>query len=189
MQQRLIAITRPFLQQLADVTTESALLELPDGWFVHYLAQVQSPHAIRVDDWVGRRHPLHTVTAGILFMSTWTERALQRYFNRELDQPTPRTIVTLETMKRRIKEATQQGYALSVDAFADGLTGLSAPIYNADDKIIAAINISGPTFRFPQTEQLEMVIKRLTAVTESISEQLVKSGHLSLQNKREGNPL
>ncbi|MEM7334853.1 MAG: IclR family transcriptional regulator [Chloroflexota bacterium] len=174
-QQRLVTMIRPYLQQLTDVTGESALLELQDGWFVHYLAQTQSNHAIRVDDWVGRRHPLHTVTSGILFMSTWTDRALQRYFNRELEQPTAKTITHLEAMKQKISQANQQGYALSIDAFAEGFTGLSAPIYDADDKIMAAINISAPTFRFPQANALERVVERLTAVTESISTQIVQS--------------
>lgn len=168
-QQRLKTLVRPFLQELADVTTESATLEAPDGDFVHYLAQVQSSHAIRVDDWIGRRHPIHIVTSGAFFMSTWTERALQRYFSQELEAPTPHTIRQLDQMKAQITKANQQGFAVSVDAFADGLTGVSAPIYDAADKVIAALNISGPSFRFQVDDR---VTERLTAVAESISAQL-----------------
>ena len=174
-QQGLESIARPFLQELTDVTSESASLEVQDGWFIHYLAQVQSGHAIRVDDWVGRRHPLHIVTSGVLFMSTWTDRALQRYFARDLEQPTTNCITTLAAMKKAIATANASGFAHSVDAFADGLTGLSAPIYDVEDKIVATINIAAPTFRFPAPGQLNAVANRLMAATESISEQLAWS--------------
>ncbi|MEM7116811.1 MAG: IclR family transcriptional regulator [Chloroflexota bacterium] len=169
--QQLEAIAKPFLQELTDVTTESATLEAVDGHFVHYLAQVQSNHAIRVDDWLGRRHPLHIVTSGALFMSTWAEQALQLYFTQPLERPTEQTIVHLAQMKQQISKAVGQGFAMSVDAFADGLTGLSAPIYGANSHMIAAINISGPSFRFRIDER---VTARLTAVTSTISAQLAR---------------
>ena len=87
-------------------------------------------------------------------------------------------------MKTAIAQCSDQGYAHSVDAFADGLTGISAPIYDAEDKVIATINISAPTFRFPASGQLNAVAARLMAATDSISEQLARSEQLKKQTKK-----
>ncbi len=173
--QKLIHIARPYLREITDVTSEATVLEVPDGWFVHYLDQVQSSHEIRVNNWVGRRHPIHTVTSGLLFMSTWTEQALQHYFAQPLESPTPDTITNFDQMKGQCAKARQAGYAISVDAFEVGLTGISAPIIDDQNNIIAALNICAPTFRFPAKGQLDRITKRLTTATQAISAQIIEA--------------
>lgn len=170
--QKLLNLAHPFLVEMSDVTTESTTLEVPDGRFIHYLDQVQSNHQIRVNDWIGRRHAMHTVTSGILFMRDWSAVDLEHYFADDLEAPTPNTITKIKRMTRKIAAAEASGYALEADTFEIGLTGISAPIYGANDKIIGAINICGPNFRFPAADRLPLYIERLVNATRSISERL-----------------
>ena len=170
--QKLLHLTHPFLVELSDVTTESTTLEIPDGRYIHYLDQVQSNHHIRVNDWIGRRHTMHTVTSGILFMRDWSAAELTNYFKGDLESPTPKTITKLTQMQQKIMAAEANGYAIEADTFEIGLTGISAPIYGVGDKIVGAINICGPNFRFPAAEQLPIILERLMNATRTISERL-----------------
>lgn len=172
--QKLLHLAHPFLVELSDVTTESTTLEIPDGNYIHYLDQVQSNHQIRVNDWIGRRHVMHTVTSGILFMRDWSDTELENYFSAELELPTPKTISHLAIMRKKIADAIRDRYALETDTFEVGLTGISAPIFGIDGKVVGAINICGPNFRFPDSERLPLILERLISATDTISERLTK---------------
>lgn len=172
VQQKLLHLAQPFLVELTDVTTESTALEIPDGNYIHYLDQVQSNHQIRVNDWVGRRLAMHTVTSGVLFMRDWPAAKLERYFSAELETTSQNTTTDLDEMRKKIAQAELDRYFIEVDVFEVGLTGISAPIFGADNKIVGAINISGPNFRFPAPEHLPVILERLLKATETISNRL-----------------
>src|SRR5512141_1269786 len=49
----LIAVARPDLIERAGAAGEVAGLSVPDGFLVHYVDQVDSPHPVGVRDWTG----------------------------------------------------------------------------------------------------------------------------------------
>jgi DNA-binding IclR family transcriptional regulator len=59
-----------------------------------------------------------------------------------------------------------QGYALAIDELEVGLTAVAAPIRNAHDDVIAALSVSGPTFRF----DADQVAQAINLVLESARE-------------------
>jgi DNA-binding IclR family transcriptional regulator len=61
---RLVAAAQPFLDELADVTGESAYLALADDAAATYVARAESSRAIRHVGWVGQRIPLATSAVG-----------------------------------------------------------------------------------------------------------------------------
>lgn len=166
---QLIHIARPHLQELADIIGEAASLEIPDGQSILYLDQVQTQHHIRVNSWVGRRYPVHTITSGPIFMGNWSERAIKRYFSRELSHPAPHTITSYEAMKEVIEEVDKLGYAYARDQYELGLTGISAPIINDQGDAVAAINVCGPSFRFPAEGRFSDAVSRVTKAANAIS--------------------
>ena len=172
LHQKLLHLSRPFLVELSDVTTESTTLEVPDGNYVHYLYQVQSNHQIRVNYWAGHRHAMHLVTSGVLFMHDWPNSKIERYFAAELEVTSHNTITEVEIMRKKISAAKLDRYIMETDMFEIGLTGISAPIYGVGNKIVGAINISGPNFRFPEAEQLPVILERLLKATATISDRL-----------------
>ncbi|MEM7798646.1 MAG: IclR family transcriptional regulator [Chloroflexota bacterium] len=166
---QLVQIARPHLQELADITGEAASLEIPDGQSILYIDQVQTQHHIRVNSWVGRIYPIHTITSGPIFMGNWSERAIKRYFSRKISRPAPHTITSYKAMKEVIEEVEELGYAYASDQYELGLTGVSAPIINDQGDAVAAINVCGPTFRFPAEGQLSNVVSRITKAANAIS--------------------
>ena len=62
--EHLLRVARPYLEQLRDRTGETANLLVRDGVSALYLDQVESPRALRVSGWIGRRIPLAGSASG-----------------------------------------------------------------------------------------------------------------------------
>ncbi len=169
----LTAIARPYLMELAQTTNETVNLCLPDGNQTHYVNQVQSQHEVQVRDWTGIRTSfLHVISPGKIFLAYWPAERLEDYLARPLERFTRHAITDPDILRQHLAKIRQQGYAWVYEEFEKGLVGVSAPIQNRSGQVIAAVNVSGPLFRFPP-EGRDNEIRRLVVETgHKISQQL-----------------
>ena len=61
-----------------------------------------------------------------------------------------------------------EGFAIAVDELEDGLTALAAPVHGPTGDVIAALSISGPTFRLAPERVAELrpvLIKQACALS------------------------
>ena len=65
-----------------------------------------------------------------------------------LSARTPRTITNRAELEKQLLEVSRNGYAVVHEEFELGLTAMAVPVYNHVGKVIAALSISGPAFRF-----------------------------------------
>jgi DNA-binding IclR family transcriptional regulator len=66
---------------------------------------------------------------------------------------TPRTITNRSQLEKQLLDVVRNGYAVVHEEFEIGLTAVAVPIYNHLGNVIAAVSISGPSFRFTPEEQ------------------------------------
>ncbi|MEM7335339.1 MAG: IclR family transcriptional regulator [Chloroflexota bacterium] len=171
--QQLINIARPFLLQLAQQTKESVYLSVPEGLFVHYIDQINSQYHIQPSNWVGRNVPLHLVSDGKIYLSTWTTAKLNSYLNGPFVTTPAYKKLTQNELLEKIEAIHQTGFAHSRNEFEEGLVAYSAPIKNQDGKIIAAVTIDGPAYRFPK-EKTKIFAKLVMNTSEAISSKLIR---------------
>jgi IclR family acetate operon transcriptional repressor len=108
----LIQLAEPHLRGLVATVGETASLGvLDEAGDALYLAQVQSPHAIRYASWRGRRVPGAVSALGLALHGT-----------------SPPVV-------RR-------------DAVEAGVTAVAAPVLGPAGTVVAALSVTGPTFRF-----------------------------------------
>ncbi len=169
--QQLINIARPHLLQLAQQTKESVYLSVPEGNFAHYIDQINSQFHIQPSNWVGRNVPLHLVSDGKIYLSTWDKSALSMYTNGPLETTPAYKKLTPHMLQERLDAIHELGYAYSRNEFEEGLVAISAPISNKHGKIVAAVTIDGPAYRFP-TEQTENFANLVIQTGEAISNKL-----------------
>lgn len=166
----LSAVARPIIQCLAAEIGEAASICLPDGERVLFVDQVQSQHHVQVRDWTGSRFPMHSVSSGKLFMSEWVPAALDRYLSCPLERYTPRTVVEPDAVRKHLSEILETGVSWGVDELEIGLTAVSAPIRDPSRQIVAAVNLIGPSFRFPGERGRAEINESLIAAGKGISE-------------------
>ncbi|MEO2156029.1 MAG: IclR family transcriptional regulator C-terminal domain-containing protein, partial [Acidimicrobiales bacterium] len=91
----------------------------------------------------------HTIAAGQAFMGSWTDERIADYAADGLEEFTAHTVTTLVGLRQRVGEVRRTGVAWTVGEFSEEITGVAAPVCDADGEVVASVTVYGPGFRFP----------------------------------------
>ncbi|MNJ64015.1 HTH-type transcriptional repressor AllR [compost metagenome] len=83
----------------------------------------------------------------------YAEEAIQNVVMLSQDWPTS---LDHEDYAKQLHEIRKQGFATSYEEREPGAAAVSAPIFDRDGKIVAALSISGPVSRLTQEKLLEL---------------------------------
>lgn len=170
--ERMIALARPYLRELANATRESVgltRLDRRDG-LCHVFFQIESQHHIRIRDWTGHRFQLHATSSGKLWMADWGEDALENYFRGLPDAVASNTIVDLQGMQAELVAVRESQVGWTIDELEDGLLSIAASIPSLDAKEPAAIYLSAPSFRFMDEADRQLLKEQMLETAEKIRE-------------------
>lgn len=144
----LIAAARPHLHDLAKATGETAGLSIADGFDVLYLDQVDSDKQVQSRDWTGERLPAHTVPSGQVLLA-FGAIDVESDLSRPLERLASHTLTDAGAIRSRLAEIAGKGYAWAFEEFLDGLNSVAAPIRDSTGRVVGAIHVHGPAYRFP----------------------------------------
>ncbi len=149
---KLIEHSLDVMQQLRDETEETVLVGVRADLEGIVLEQVAATQPVKFLVDPGTRFPLHTSAPGKVFAAFIkpAERAtlLKRiHFKRY----TPNTLDTRAKFEVALEEVAKKGYAVDRSEEIEGLHCVGAPIFNHRGHPIAAIWVTGPSFRFPES--------------------------------------
>jgi IclR family KDG regulon transcriptional repressor len=133
----LLDSARPLLAGLVARFGEGAHLSVLQGAEVVTVLSEQSPHAVRAVNWIGRNTPAYCTSAGKALLLDRTREELEGLFGGR----------TAAELADAIGAARERGYAIADEEMDAGLTAAAAPVRDGHGRIVAAINVSGPTFR------------------------------------------
>ena len=143
----LVRTAHPVLEELADRTHETVNIGVLSGDGVVYVDQVSSAHLVATTNWVGRRTPLHGSSSGKVFLAHMPEPERQRILERPLEALTRRTVTDPARLLRQLEEVRVRGYATIQDELEEGLNAVAAPVRQSSGDVVAALSVSGPSFR------------------------------------------
>ena len=139
----LLDIARPALEDLRDRLDLSVHMGVRDGTDIVYVVSLPSQHRLRSNVSVGTRSPAHANSIGratLFDLSLEDLRALYRGVRMErFSEQTPTTV---DALYQRIDEERRLGFVSWRSAIIPGIATVSAPIRDADGRIVAALNIS-----------------------------------------------
>ncbi|MDI2028980.1 IclR family transcriptional regulator [Saccharopolyspora sp. TS4A08] len=153
---------RPYLAELTEVTGESANMAVLDGTQIVYVAQVPSPHSMRMFTEVGRRVDAHATAVGKAVMATMPADEVTQLLSRTAMNPqTERTITDVEAMHEELGRIREQGYAVDDGEQEVGVRCYAVAVPGAPAG--AGISISGPEGRMTRiaTDEIIPVMQRL----------------------------
>ncbi|NYE49067.1 IclR family acetate operon transcriptional repressor [Spinactinospora alkalitolerans] len=156
---------RPHLAQLVDDLGETANLAMLDGDKVVYVAQVPSPHAMRMFTEVGRRVLPHSAGVGKALLAQLPENeALATVRRTGMPAATDRTLTTPDSFAAELARIREQGYAIDDGEQEIGVRCLAVPVLGGP--AMMAVSISGPESRMSWefVEQAAPIVQR-TAVS------------------------
>jgi DNA-binding IclR family transcriptional regulator len=162
---------RPISRRLAAETGETVNIAVLAERAAFYLDQVAGSSALQSHNWVGQHIPLHATSNGKVLLGGRPDDEVAKIVGTELPAFTDATITDAERLRKELDEVRERGYATAVDELEVGLTAVAAPIRNAHGDVIAAISVSGPTFRLDE-RRLADVVPALVASSREISYRL-----------------
>jgi IclR family transcriptional regulator, KDG regulon repressor len=146
---RLVRTALPYMRELAARLGETVHLCVLRGAEVVTLVSESPPHAFRASAWEGRGAPVICTSAGrVLVMDYTFEELRARFGDPDFACGGPRRrISTVDALYKEILAIRLTGYAKVDEEFEAQLVGVSAPIRDFRDRVIAAINVSAPRDR------------------------------------------
>lgn len=143
----LALVGRDICVALAREVGESVYIAIRDGRNVVTIDQVIGSASLTTLSEIGRRDPLHASSCGKVFLADLSPTELQSYVDGGLPRFTDYTIVDAAALAADLALVSSRGYATTWEEQEPGLTAVAAPIRAADGRLVAAVSVSGPSFR------------------------------------------
>jgi IclR family KDG regulon transcriptional repressor len=166
--QRLLASAPAVMRRLVAVSGErSHLSVLEQGGVLTVLSR--SPlRAVQTAGWVGRLTPVHVTSSGrALLFDHDPDDVRAMLADADFSTVGPGGPRDVEDFLERLEEARARGYVLSNEEFEPGLVAAGAPVRDARNRVIAALNVSAPKFRMGR--QLHKMGRLVAAAAQELS--------------------
>lgn len=162
-----------FLLEMSRRSQETVSLAVPGAGGILCLDRVNSPHTvITVRTNVGAHFPAHCTAVGKAVLAFLPDREINAILLRNgLPRFTPSTFTRAADLKENLRQIRQRGYSLDKQELERGLSGVAAPILLAENRLVAAVGIAGPTLRF-RAKELALKIALVREIAAKLSASL-----------------
>ena len=166
-------LARPELVELADLLGDNASLVVDDGDEVLYVETVTpSEVQVQVQDWTGERLPYHAAAAGLALMSSWSDLKREHFASAGPTAFTPFTATSPDSLASKMNELETTGVIWTLQEFAEDVNGVGAVIKGPGGALVGAIDVYGPTYRFPGSRPRDEIAKAVTDACQRITARL-----------------
>ncbi len=166
----------PAMAGLRHATGETVQLAVLDGLDSVYVERLESPHTLRIFARVGMRLPATTTSTGKVLLAALPPEELEaRLASWTPERPTPHSIADAATLRRRLREIADRGWADNREESRLGVVSVGALIRDGAGEAVAAVSVAVPVDRAAAatlrryttlvTDTAEVITRRLGAAT------------------------
>jgi DNA-binding IclR family transcriptional regulator len=178
------AVAMPIMTELQRMSQETISLYVLDGSDRVCVERLESPQNVRIVSRLGLRIPLYVGSAGKVILAFISEEQQEEILTNGPLQPfTKHTITNVNVLREELAKIRNMGYGYSHGEWIQDASGVAAPIYGPDRKIMGALTISGPSARFNNEVITKYGPEAVTAALD-ISRQLGYTSHPSSMQYR-----
>jgi DNA-binding IclR family transcriptional regulator len=163
--------SRSVCRQLAADLGEAVNLAILDSGEATNILQEYGTSGITGRNWIGQRTPLHATASGKVLLAWMDAVALKEALASNLPRYTPHTVTEPTTLEVDLASVREQGWAATTEEFEIGLNAVAAPIRDATGEVVAAVGVSGPSFRLT-VESIPAMAARIVVGAREISARL-----------------
>jgi DNA-binding IclR family transcriptional regulator len=161
-------VAAPYLSQLAELTQETVNIVVLSGSECMNIDGAASPRPIRYVGRIGRRTPCHCTAAGKVLLAYLSPATQQQILPNPLTRFTEKTVVDIETLIQDLATIQKNGYTITHEEHQEDLSAVAAPIFDHTEQVIAAVTVSGPTYRMGPGE-IEALVEPVLDIAREIS--------------------
>ncbi len=139
------------------------------------LDQARGAAAVTSHNWVGQATALHATSSGKVLLAHLDRDLRERHLVGPLERFTPATVTDPDRLRQQLEECLAAGWAFTIEELELGLNAVAAPIRQHDGSVIAAVSVSGPSYRLTP-ERIPVVARSTVAAADEISRRLGRIG-------------
>jgi DNA-binding IclR family transcriptional regulator len=139
----LVARVRPGLERLSQQSGETAALAVWRLGMLTYVDEVVPPSIVSAT-WLGQAVPVHATSTGKVLLAFGDTTAGPR---RRLERFTDTTITTVGALDEELAQVRRRGFATCRGEYDASAWGVSAPVVDTAERLVAVLSIWGPGTR------------------------------------------
>jgi len=174
--------SRAVCRRLAAELGEAVDVAILDSGEATSILQEYAPSAITGRNWLGQRTPLHATAAGKALLACADPVIAKEVLAAELHRYTPHTVTEPTALEAELAKVREQGWACTNEELEIGLNAVAAPVYDGTGEVVAAVGVSGPSYRLT-VESFPDVAAHLVEGAWEISARLGHFGRGPLQSR------
>ena len=157
-------IAYPYAKALSDKFKEVVHISVLDQSAVVFpkhiiIDKIESDQVLSVIPPIGSIAACHSAAVGKCLLAFSAPEYIEKFVGNELPVYTINTITNWDDLQAELKTIRQEGYALDHEELELGLTCVAAPIFGTDQKVVAALSLSGPTARIKSSKFADVVLE------------------------------
>ncbi len=164
-QMGLLVQSRSILEELTQLTQESAYVAIRKGSAIIPLDFVEPARTVRVVSFLGTVLPAHCTAAGKIHLVFEAEGIAAQTLPERLERFTDKTIVDKAALREQMKTIGETGYAVERGEFADDVNAVAVPVRDYTRSLVGTLAVVGPAHRLDDI-----------AVSDEIAPALLKAG-------------
>ncbi|KYG89212.1 IclR family transcriptional regulator C-terminal domain-containing protein [Metasolibacillus sp. FSL H7-0170] len=146
----------PHLEELSNIVQESTSISVLDGQEIVYVARVATQRIMSITLNVGSRLPAYATSMGQTLLAYMEpEKFVQYAENIEFKKFTANTPSSLSELTAKCELIRERGYNIAQQELENDLTSIAAPLFNRNNTVVAAINISMHSSKFLDINKIE----------------------------------
>ena len=167
-------VALPELEALRDEIKETVHLAVIDRMQIIYLEKLAGLHAIGImTSRVGARMPAYCTGLGkVLLAYQNPEQVIQYFTTHEMRQFTSTTITNIDILMDQLNIIKKSGYGFDIGEHEYEVRCVAVPIFDINNKVVAALSVSGPAARLDPVENNKGLIDQARETAINISRKL-----------------
>lgn len=166
---KIYRVAKPKIDQLADETGDHANLMIEEHGMGTLLYNVVGQDGIQLDTYTGMQMNLHAVSMGKAILAHLPESRVEQIIDyRGLEPATENTITDREALWEELERIRERGYATDSEERVEGVSCVSAPVLDQENRALGAISISAPSQKIQGKLENEHITERVRRTANAI---------------------
>ncbi|MFG1951092.1 IclR family transcriptional regulator [Micromonospora sp. NPDC048830] len=150
------------VRELSRATGETVFLTELHGSEAVCVSLVEGTYPLRLFVRLGQVMPMHAAAAArILLAFLSSEVATELLKSRDLDEFTPSSPHTVDSVLERLPVIRDRGYDIAADELDEGVWAVAAPVFTSTGRVTASVTLAGSSSRFATDDRRTSTVEKV----------------------------
>ena len=170
-QNDLVKLGQAACDMLSVSVGETANLAVLDQDRIVNIVEAIGPAEITLRTWVGQSCPAHATSSGKVLLAGLDPNDVRARLTTPLPSFTEATVTDMAGLQTQLAAVRERGWASVSEELEVGLNAVAAPVHDLHSQVVAALSVSGPSYRL-SVERFDEVAGQIVEAADQISTRL-----------------